>query len=111
MPIYEYACGICGHLQEAFQGIKDAPLTECEQCHKPSLTRLISAAGFRLKGSGWYETDFKSGTDKKRNLAEGFTNSTASTSSKSEGSTSTEKPVDPKPSNSTANTGSKTDSD
>lgn len=110
MPIYEYACDACGHLQEAFQGIKDAPLTECGQCHKPTLTRLISAAGFRLKGSGWYETDFKSGTDKKRNLADGSSVST-SPASTSGGSTSTEKPADPKPSSTIEKSSSKTDSD
>lgn len=68
MPIYEYACGNCGHQFETLQGIKDAPLVNCEQCHQPTLVKLVSAAGFRLKGGGWYETDFKSGTDKKRNL-------------------------------------------
>lgn len=69
MPIYEYACENCGHQLEAFQGIKDAPLVTCEQCQQPTLVKLVSAAGFRLKGGGWYETDFKSNQDKKRNLA------------------------------------------
>lgn len=68
MPIYEYACRSCNHQQEAFQSIKDEPLTICEKCQQPTLTRLVSAAGFRLKGGGWYETDFKGG-DKKKNLA------------------------------------------
>jgi len=69
MPIYEYACGACGHEFEALQKVSDAPLKKCPECGKPKLRKLISAPSFRLKGGGWYETDFKSG--KKRNLAEG----------------------------------------
>ncbi|MCC5811126.1 MAG: zinc ribbon domain-containing protein [Ectothiorhodospiraceae bacterium] len=67
MPIYEYQCEACGHDLEAIQKMSDAPLTECPACGKPALRKKISAAGFRLKGGGWYETDFKSGS--KRNLA------------------------------------------
>ena len=59
MPIYEYRCGSCGHQQEFLQKVSDAPLTTCPQCGKPSLSKLLSAAGFQLKGSGWYATDFK----------------------------------------------------
>lgn len=64
MPIYEYRCDACGHELEAIQKISDAPLTECPECHQPSLKKLLSAAGFRLKGGGWYETDFKKGSKK-----------------------------------------------
>jgi len=67
MPIYEYECKSCGHRYEALQKISDDPLTDCPACQKPELKKLISAAGFRLKGGGWYETDFKSG--QKKNLA------------------------------------------
>lgn len=67
MPIYEYQCQDCGHQMEALQKISDAPLQDCPACNQPQLQKLISAAGFRLKGSGWYETDFKSGN--KKNLA------------------------------------------
>ncbi|MCK5386764.1 MAG: zinc ribbon domain-containing protein [Gammaproteobacteria bacterium] len=67
MPIYEYECQACGHKKEALQKISDDPLTECPECGKPELKKLISAAGFRLKGAGWYETDFKSGS--KKNIA------------------------------------------
>lgn len=67
MPIYEYACKSCGHQQDILQKLSDAPLTECPQCHASTFVKKISAAGFRLKGSGWYETDFKSGA--KKNLA------------------------------------------
>jgi putative FmdB family regulatory protein len=67
MPIYEYRCQSCGHELEKLQKISDPPLVDCPQCEQPELTKLISAAGFRLKGGGWYETDFKK--DGKRNLA------------------------------------------
>ncbi|MGA7802984.1 MAG: zinc ribbon domain-containing protein [Gammaproteobacteria bacterium] len=68
MPIYEYACSNCGHHLEAIQKMSDAALVDCPQCGKPSLQKQISASGFRLKGAGWYETDFKSGS--KRNVAD-----------------------------------------
>jgi putative FmdB family regulatory protein len=68
MPIYEYRCERCGHEMEALQKISDAPLVDCPQCGEPALKKLISAAGFRLKGGGWYETDFKKGA--KKNLHE-----------------------------------------
>jgi len=60
MPIYEYRCGACGHELEVLQKRSEPPLSDCPECHKPSLTKLISAVGFQLKGSGWYATDFKS---------------------------------------------------
>jgi putative FmdB family regulatory protein len=66
MPIYEYRCEACGHELEVMQKLSDAPLTECPACGRPDLKKLISAAGFRLKGGGWYETDFKQG--KKKNV-------------------------------------------
>lgn len=64
MPIYEYICNACDHTHEALQKMSDAPLVECPACDKPSLKKKISAAGFRLSGSGWYETDFKSAGQK-----------------------------------------------
>jgi len=64
MPIYEYICEACGHRQEALQKISDKTLTDCEACQQPALKKMISAAGFRLSGSGWYETDFKSSNKK-----------------------------------------------
>ena len=60
MPIYEYRCAACGHQQEALQKVSDTPLTDCPKCGKPSLSKMVTAAGFQLKGSGWYATDFKS---------------------------------------------------
>lgn len=68
MPIYEYRCQECGCELEKLQRMSDAPLVDCPACKRPALRRLISAAGFRLKGAGWYETDFKQG--QKKNLAE-----------------------------------------
>lgn len=59
MPIYEYRCASCGHELEALQKLSDAQLTECPACHQPDLHKLVSAAGFQLKGSGWYVTDFR----------------------------------------------------
>lgn len=68
MPIYEYRCEDCGHEMDALQKLGDEPLADCPECGRPSLKKLISAAGFRLKGGGWYETDFKKGN--KKNLHE-----------------------------------------
>lgn len=67
MPIYEYACRACGYTMEKLQKISDAPLTDCPDCHEAALQKLVSAARFRLKGAGWYETDFKTGS--KKNVA------------------------------------------
>ena len=60
MPIYEYRCASCGHQQEFLQKVSDAPLKTCPACGKPDLSKMLTAAGFQLKGSGWYATDFKS---------------------------------------------------
>jgi putative FmdB family regulatory protein len=70
MPFYEYQCKSCGHELEAMQKVSDAPLKKCPHCAKAQLTRLMSAPVFRLKGGGWYETDFKGDKDKQRNLAD-----------------------------------------
>lgn len=67
MPIYEYQCQTCGHELEKLQKMSDTPLRDCPECGEPKLQKLVSAAGFRLSGSGWYETDFKSKNQK--NLA------------------------------------------
>ena len=67
MPIYEYQCQACGHEHEALQKMSDPVLVHCPACSRPELMKKISAAGFRLKGGGWYETDFKSGA--KKNIA------------------------------------------
>lgn len=72
MPIYEYQCAECAHRLEKLQKLGDPPATLCPACEKPGLGRLISAAAFRLKGSGWYETDFKK-SQKKKNISSGDT--------------------------------------
>jgi putative FmdB family regulatory protein len=69
MPFYEYECPHCGQREEVLQNITDKPLKKCPNCGKNGLRKLMSAPVFRLKGSGWYETDFKSDKDKQRNLA------------------------------------------
>ena len=68
MPFYEYECPHCGYDEEVLQKITDKPLTKCPNCGKKGLKKLMSAPVFRLKGSGWYETDFKSDKENKRNL-------------------------------------------
>ena len=68
MPFYEYECPNCGYRDEVLQKITDKPLKKCPSCGKNSLRKLMSAPLFRLKGSGWYETDFKSDKENKRNL-------------------------------------------
>jgi putative FmdB family regulatory protein len=70
MPFYEYQCRACGTQVEVLQKISDAPLKKCPECGKSQLQKLISAPSFRLAGGGWYETDFKTDKDKKRNLVE-----------------------------------------
>ena len=64
MPIYEYQCTECGYQTEVLQKISDEPLKDCAECGKPTMKKMVSAAAFRLKGGGWYETDFKSGNKK-----------------------------------------------
>ena len=71
MPFYEYECSSCRYYSEVLQKISDKPLKKCPSCGKNTFKKLISAPVFRLKGSGWYETDFKSDKDNKRNLAGG----------------------------------------
>jgi len=82
MPIYDYKCSKCGHQMEVIQKISDDPKTVCPKCGNKSLKKLISAPSFRLKGGGWYETDFKTG--KKKNIS-------SNESSKSDKSTETSK--------------------
>jgi len=93
VPIYEYACKSCGHTLDALQKMSEDPLVDCPECGKASLKRLISAPRFRLKGQGWYETDFKK--DNQRNLAKGDSD-TAKSNSKKEKKDSTKKESKPK---------------
>ena len=91
MPIYEYQCQSCSHELEKLQKVSDAPLSLCPQCGKEELRRKISAAGFRLKGGGWYETDFKKSG--KKNLAGDAGGSPDSSSSSSSPASSTPAPA------------------
>ena len=83
MPIYEYECQACGHQMEAMQRMSDEPLKDCPECGKPELKKLISAAGFRLSGGGWYETDFKTGSKKNVTKGEAPKSTKSDSSSKS----------------------------
>lgn len=104
MPIYEYQCQSCDYAFEKLQKLSDDPLQECPECHQNTLKKKISAAGFRLSGGGWYETDFKKG-DKKKNLAGEQKDSAADkgeskkTESSTATSTSESKPAKPTASN------------
>jgi len=95
MPIYEYRCESCGHTLDALQKINDTLLRDCPQCNARDLRRLVSAPSFRLKGSGWYETDFKSDKEKKRNLA-GHSEPSKDEKTKQDKKVSTEKSTDKK---------------
>ena len=79
MPIYEYKCASCGVTLEKLQKISDPKLIDCPECGKSTLEKQVTASGFRLKGSGWYETDFKTGS--KKNLAGGADKKPSSSSS------------------------------
>jgi len=81
MPFYEYQCTKCGHEEEVLQKISDEPLKKCPACGKSSMQKKVSAAAFRLKGGGWYETDFKSGN--KKNVAGDAKGDSASSSGNS----------------------------
>lgn len=97
MPIYEYRCSSCNHELEKLQRMSDPELTDCPNCGAKTLNRLVSAAGFRLKGSGWYETDFKK--DGKKNLHDSAkSDSKSGSSGKSDSSESSkpEKKAEPK---------------
>jgi putative FmdB family regulatory protein len=81
MPIYEYRCDACGHQEEFLQKVSEPPLTECPVCNKKTFNKLLSAAGFQLKGSGWYATDFK---NKGKGAKPSEKNAEAKTESKTE---------------------------
>ena len=84
MPIYEYQCQACQHEMEALQKMSDPALVDCPECKADKLVKKISAAGFRLKGGGWYETDFKSGGTKKNLAGDGGSSSGGGSSSSSD---------------------------
>lgn len=94
MPIYEYQCSDCGFQKEMLQKISDEPLKICPECGKETMQKMVTAAAFRLKGGGWYETDFKK--DNKKNVAD------ASTSSKEKSATDSKAVAEKKPAASSA---------
>ena len=95
MPLYEYRCSGCGHQQEFLQKWSDAPLTVCTACGKETFQKLLTAAGFQLKGSGWYATDFKGGGAKPAAKADakGESKPEAKAEGKAEGSSGTSSPA------------------
>jgi putative FmdB family regulatory protein len=88
MPLYDYQCSACGHEMEALQKMSDAPLTDCPACHTASLKKKVTAAAFRLSGSGWYETDFKK--DNKKNLSDNKQDSKPASATEKKDSKATE---------------------
>jgi putative FmdB family regulatory protein len=90
MPIYAYKCGSCGHAKDVLQKIADAPLTDCPEFGKPTFSKKLTAAGFQLKGSGWYATDFKGGTGGTSAPAAAAGTAAASTTSDSPAASSTD---------------------
>ena len=92
MPIYEYQCEKCGHVFDTLQRISEDPLVDCPECNEPALKKLVSAPAFRLKGSGWYETDFKTGN--KKNVAGGDKKADTGAAAKTGGSTAKKKTGD-----------------
>jgi putative FmdB family regulatory protein len=84
MPIYEYRCSLCGQEHEVLQKVSEPPLTDCPSCGKPGMQKLLTAAGFQLKGSGWYATDFKGGAKKSDEKPKSDTKSDTKPDSKTE---------------------------
>ena len=108
MPIYAYRCEACGYARDVLQKISDAPLTECESCGKPEFKKQLTAAGFQLKGSGWYVTDFRNGPGDgkaKSEKSEGGTTTNAETTT-----TSTSAKSDSAPASASTTTTTSTDS-
>ena len=93
MPIYAYKCASCGHAKDVLQKISDAPLTECPACGKATFSKQITAAGFQLKGSGWYVTDFRGGSGGTSAAATGAAAAGATASAESSASTADAAPA------------------
>ncbi len=96
MPIYEYRCDACGHELDALQKLSDEPLQACPECAAAALRRLVSAPSFRLKGDGWYETDFKSDKETKRNLVDSAGSEADGGAKAKDGATASKKTADTK---------------
>ena len=113
MPIYAYRCEACGYARDVLQKISDAPLTECESCGKPEFKKQLTAAGFQLKGSGWYVTDFRNGPgdgkakSEKSEKSEGGTTTNAETTTTSTSAKSDSAPASASTTTTTTSTDSK----
>ncbi len=115
MPFYEYECASCKFYTELLQKVSDPPLRKCPSCGRSTMKKLVSAPNFRLKGGGWYETDFKSDQEKKRNLAVDKEPQSKGADDASKAKATESKPADSKPADSksaekAAGTGSSTSS-
>jgi putative FmdB family regulatory protein len=112
MPIYEYRCNECGHKLESLQKLADAPLVTCPACGRNALSKLVSVAGFQLKGSGWYATDFKGSGSKpaektgSESGSESKSSDAAATTSPAKSETASEAKAAPAPAATTPATGS-----
>src|SRR3954471_22569013 len=96
MPIYEYRCGACGHQEDHLQKVSEKPLTKCPACGKKTYKKQLTAAGFQLKGSGWYATDFKTTGKKSEKKTDAKTDAkTESKTEKTESKTDTKKAAAP----------------
>ncbi len=95
MPIYEYRCADCGHQEEFLQKVSEPLIAKCPACGKSAFQKLLSAAGFQLKGSGWYATDFKSGSRKPEPKTESKTESKTEAKSETKTEAKTEAPAAP----------------
>ncbi|MDB5809535.1 MAG: FmdB family transcriptional regulator [Betaproteobacteria bacterium] len=90
MPIYEYRCESCGFQKEFLQKLSDAPLKDCTECGKPTFSKMLTAAGFQLKGSGWYATDFKNPPAKSKEAVKPDAKAAETSAAKVESKTSAE---------------------
>ena len=104
MPIYAYRCSACGHAQDVLRKVSDPPLTVCPACGAPTFVKQVTAAGFQLKGSGWYVTDFRDGNKKPGKAANGdaaakdgaaASGSEATTASNGDSASTAAKPAEP----------------
>ena len=97
MPIYEYRCAACGHQDDHLQKVSEAPLTKCPACGKKKYQKQLTAAGFQLKGSGWYASDFKGGKKETEAKPEAKTEAAAETKTESKTESKTENKTEAKP--------------
>ena len=110
MPIYAYRCASCGHAKDVLQKLSDAPLSVCPACGAATFAKQVTAAGFQLKGSGWYATDFKGGNSTKKPEGDGKTDSASTDASKNDAGKTEAGKTDSSKSDSSKSDSSKSDS-